>query len=333
MLETKTVPDALCAVRADTPRDEEYASLREAGFRDLAYGRLYEGHVNAVQLIARYGTDEQRSAMALDVAAGLLFGVWNTQDGTGVRISSHDAGGVVLAGRKTFCSGAGRVARAIVTARYADDGLQMLLVPMECVDVAIDSSFWRPLGMEASESFAIDFSGCRLSAAALVGPRDAYMREPWFSAGAARFVAVQTGALERLVTELASFLIAMQRNGDPIQAARLSSCVVHARTAVLWTTACAQAWASFDDDGEAEPLHEIVDAARVAVENAALALADAIERAVGARGLLEPQPFARALRDLRMYLRQPAPDAAVARVASAEFARAFLRSHETLQQS
>jgi hypothetical protein len=36
------------------------------------------------------------------------------------------------------------------------------------------------------------------------------------------------------------------------------------------------------------------------------------ERCVGARGLLQPEPFERLHRDLTHYLRQPAPDAAVA---------------------
>lgn len=53
-----------------------------------------------------------------------------------------------------------------------------------------------------------------------------------------------------------------------------------------------------------------VDAVRLATEDACLALLEACERAVGARGLLEPWPFSRLIRDLRMYLRQPAPDAA-----------------------
>ena len=36
------------------------------------------------------------------------------------------------------------------------------------------------------------------------------------------------------------------------------------------------------------------------------------ERCVGARGLLRPEPFERLHRDLTHYLRQPAPDAALA---------------------
>ncbi|GAC1629279.1 MAG: hypothetical protein NVS4B5_20310 [Vulcanimicrobiaceae bacterium] len=44
--------------------------------------------------------------------------------------------------------------------------------------------------------------------------------------------------------------------------------------------------------------------------------------AVGARGLVAPQPFAELLRDLQMYLRQPASDAIVQRVGHAAFAAA-----------
>ena len=57
--------------------------------------------------------------------------------------------------------------------------------------------------------------------------------------------------------------------------------------------------------------------ARTVVERAAL---DCIERAircVGAKGLVEPEPFAALVRDLQMYLRQPAPDAALQRVGRA----------------
>ena len=50
--------------------------------------------------------------------------------------------------------------------------------------------------------------------------------------------------------------------------------------------------------------------AREVTEDACLLACEAVERAVGARGLLAPHPAERLLRDLRMYLRQPAPDAA-----------------------
>jgi hypothetical protein len=36
-----------------------------------------------------------------------------------------------------------------------------------------------------------------------------------------------------------------------------------------------------------------------------------VEESVGARGLLRPHPVERIVRDLTLYLRQPAPDAAL----------------------
>jgi hypothetical protein len=301
-------------------RREEHVRLRAAGARDLAWGRLYEGHVNALQLIARLGDGAQRARAEADVAAGRLFGVWNTQAADGVRIAVADAGGVTLAGRKTFGSGAGRVARAVVTAAWPDGSSQLAVVPMDRVAVTIDRSFWRPFGMEDSDSFAVDFSGVRLRPADLFGAPDDYERQPWFTAGASRFVAVQTGALEALVADFAAFLQRRAQHEAPLQLERLGECAVDARTAVLWTDACVAAWESYDaapEPADEARLHATVDAARHAVERVALAIAERVERGVGARGLLEPEPFARRVRDLRMYLRQPAIDATLLRVARA----------------
>jgi alkylation response protein AidB-like acyl-CoA dehydrogenase len=299
-------------------RQAEHDLLREAGAHDLAWGRLYEGHVNAIQLVARLGDDAQRQRAEADEARGLLFGVWNTQAHDGVRIATADADGVTLTGRKTFGSGAGRVARAVVTAAWPDGRSQITLVPMDDVEVGIDPSFWRPYGMEDSDSYAVDFAGVRLRRDALIGAPGDYERAPWFTAGASRFVAVQTGAIERLVRDFAEFLARRNYAEDSLQLARLGECVVDARTALLWTNACVAAWLDYDaephDDIEAQ-LNATVDAARNAVERIALAIMERIERGVGARGLLESEPFMRRLRDLRMYLRQPAIDATLLRVA------------------
>jgi alkylation response protein AidB-like acyl-CoA dehydrogenase len=304
-------------------RRAEHDRLRAAGARDLAWGRLYEGHVNALQLIARCGTDRQRERAAADVAAGRLFAVWNTQADDAVTIASAGERGVTLAGAKTFASGAGRVARAIVTARRSDGAVQMTLVPMDRVRVAIDPTFWRPYGMEASDSFAVDFTGVRLEPDDLIGAPDAYERMPWFGAGASRFVAVQTGAIDQLTRDLAAFLRRRGQHDDPLALERLGECAVGARAASLWTDACADAWTRYDatpSDANEAALRDVVDAARYAVERIALDVCERVERGAGARGLLETEPFARRLRDLRMYLRQPAIDATLLRVARAAIA-------------
>lgn len=299
-------------------REAEHDYLRIAGAADLAWGRLYEGHVNALQLIGRLGSERQRLRAEHDVAHGRLFGVWNTEAADGVRAMAVDSGGVTLAGRKTFASGAGRVARAIISVGWTEGPPQLAVVPMDLVDVTIDRSFWRPYGMEDSASYAVDFTGVRIQRDELLGTGGDYDRSPWFTAGASRFVAVQTGGTEQLVADFGAFLRRREAHADPMQLSRFGECVIAARTALLWTNACVEAWKRYDGaPGEIaeRELLVTVDAARSAIERSALDVCERVERGVGARGLLETEPFARRLRDLRMYLRQPAIDATLLRVA------------------
>jgi alkylation response protein AidB-like acyl-CoA dehydrogenase len=301
-------------------RRDEYERLRRAGADDLAWGRLYEGHVNAIQLIARLGTTAQRECAERDVTCGMLFGVWNTEAADGVRVAHAGDGGITLAGRKTFASGAGRVARAVISIAWQHETSQLAVVSMDRVRTTIDRSFWKPLGMETSDSFAVDFTGVHCDRDTLLGAPGDYERSPWFTAGAARFLAVQTGGIERLVSDFSAFLRRRDQHADPIQLTRFGKCVVAARTAGLWTRACLDAWMAYDE--APRPANEsdlllTVEGARGAVERCALDVLDRVERGVGARGLLESEPFARRIRDLRMYLRQPAIDATLLRVARA----------------
>jgi alkylation response protein AidB-like acyl-CoA dehydrogenase len=53
---------------------------------------------------------------------------------------------------------------------------------------------------------------------------------------------------------------------------------------------------------------------RTTIEQAALDVMKNAERCLGSRGLLPPEPAERIIRDLRLYLRQPCFDAALAAV-------------------
>jgi hypothetical protein len=52
----------------------------------------------------------------------------------------------------------------------------------------------------------------------------------------------------------------------------------------------------------------------LAIERICLDVMERVTRGVGARGLLPPATFSKQLRNLTMYLRQPAPDQALAEV-------------------
>jgi alkylation response protein AidB-like acyl-CoA dehydrogenase len=305
-------------------RTSELEALRTVGRRDASLGRIYEGHLNGAQLVARYGTPEQRHDLAADIEARHVFGVWNTQDADGVRIEAA-RDGFTLHGAKTWASGAGSITRAIVTGAWPDGTSQMCLVPMDRARVEIDRSQWRPIGMEASESFRVDFAGTSLASKDLLGRPGDYGRQPWFFGGALRFLAVQTGVVERLTAEAAAYIVEQKRESDALQLVRAAEMRVALRTCLHWLRAGATAWTAFDaeeSETNAAAVLDIVDMARVAVERAALDVIEAAVRSVGARGLLHPVPIAGLVRDLQMYLRQPAPDAVLMRVGATAFREA-----------
>lgn len=288
--------------------------LRLIGHGDLALGRLYEGHVNALGLVARYGTDAQRRRAAADAQADHLFGVWNTDPaGGGLRLRA-DGDGIALEGAKILASGAGFVSRALVTARRGEgDPPLMVLVPLAPGERA-DLSGWRAQGMRASATGVVDLSGLVLPADALVGGPDDYHREPFFSAGAWRFLAVQLGGIEAVFDAWRAHLVRTDRGGDPHQLARLGEGAIAVEGARLWVARAARV--ASEADLPAARAVAFVNLARLAVERAGLDAMRLAQRSVGLQAFLGHHPLERLVRDLGTYLRQPAPDRALTAAAA-----------------
>lgn len=145
--------------------------LKHIGRGNLATGRIYEGHVNALGIIRTFGTAEQLVQAAEDARDHhRIFGVWNAEHPqNGLKIQPIGNGKYRLEAGKYFTSGAGYVNRPIVTGRLPEGGWQMCLVPMDQVQAKIDASWWQPLGMESTISAAIDFGGIELGEDALIG--------------------------------------------------------------------------------------------------------------------------------------------------------------------
>ena len=55
-------------------------TLRSIGSGSLPLGRLFEGHVNALELVLRYGNRDQIEMFGGEAREGKLFGVWNTDE-------------------------------------------------------------------------------------------------------------------------------------------------------------------------------------------------------------------------------------------------------------
>ena len=288
--------------------------LTHIGRGSLPVGRLYEGHVNALLLMQMFGTPEQQRGWAGDVREhGRLFSVWNTEAEDGLRVIPLDSGHFRLEGAKTFASGAGHVARPLVTGALPDGGWQMCIVPTERVRPAVsDPSFWQPLGMRATASVRLDFTGIEVEREDLLGAPGDYYRQPVFSGGGVRFCAVQIGGAQAILEATRACLRGMGRTDDPYQRARVGQMATLAEAGRLWLRGAGECCDR--PGGDAAQVVEYAHMTRAAVEEICLEVMRLAERSVGARGLLRPFPFERLHRDLTLYLRQAGADAALAHV-------------------
>ncbi|MGI4874967.1 MAG: acyl-CoA dehydrogenase family protein [Janthinobacterium lividum] len=293
--------------------------LYHIGRGNLAVGRLFEGHVNALLLIRCFGSSTQLARYAADAHAGHFFGVWNTENpADGVRLETYGAG-YRLRGAKTFASGAGHLTRPVLTGALPNkQGWQLLVLDATAQPPTLDPSFWRPLGMRATASFRADMTGLQVGASDLLGRPNDYYRAPWFGGGASRFAAVQLGGAAAVLNETRRFLRRLGRTDDPYQRQRLGELLALHETGQRWlrgaaATAALPATASeVLSTARLDAIGAYVGLLRGTVENSCLRTLQLAERCVGARGLLQPEPFERLHRDLTHYLRQPAPDAVLA---------------------
>ncbi|WP_233150768.1 acyl-CoA dehydrogenase [Sphingomonas mollis] len=280
--------------------DALLAALRLVGRGDLSVGRLFEGHVNALALFGWYATAEQHAWLTKQLDRGAWFGVWATEPPPGVRIAT-DAGESRLQGAKHFASGAGGINFAIVTAQ-PDTGPRRIVIAPANDPARTDLSAWRVRGMRASCSGRYDLSDLPAGPVETIGAAGDYDRDPRFTAGAWRFLAVQLGGIEALVIETRKGMSENAR-ADPIQRARFADAVVAARTAGLWVREAAIRAMREDVDAPA-----FVQMTRGIVERAGLDVIEAASRLLGTRSAFDGVRADKIIRDLSLYLRQGGPD-------------------------
>lgn len=276
------------------------------GAGDLSAGRIFEGHVNSVWLIERFGNKATRAVAREALDGGAIFGVWNT-DAPGAPLGLLDGH---LMGKKNFASGVDGLSHAIVTVPQPQ-GRLMILVRLK--DLTVDRTWWRPVGMRASGSHVVDFTGVAVSSPFIVGEPDDYITQPWFSAGAIRFLAVQTGGIQSIAAIAIDHLRTTNRVDNPYQGHRLARMGAAVQTCLFWLDYCARLWNHTEQDPTAAAQAQLMAAAngaRGVIEQLGLQVLTDAEQAIGAAGMISPHRFERVMRDLRTYLRQPNPDGA-----------------------
>lgn len=283
-------PDALMAL---------LRLLHAVGRHDLPLGRLFEGHVDALQIVARYGTPAQRAVSEAAAREGAAFGVWNADLPGEPLVVDGDR----LSGGKAFASGAGLLSHALVSVDR-DGRRQLLLLDLARTSPAVDRSWWRVTGMQRSETHLVRWKDAPIPPDAWIGAPGAYIREPFFSGGAIRFAAVQAGGIAGVVDRVRDHLVAHDRHRDAIQRGRLADLFGAAQAAAGAVRHAAQRWSVEDIPATLA----LVAAARAAVYSAGETVLTLAQAAVGVQAMFVDHPLAGQLTDLTVYLRQPAPD-------------------------
>lgn len=298
------------------PAAAELELVRRVAAADGSVGRIFDGHLNAVERLAVQGPPRLRERELAAVRAGeLLAGVWGG-DPTGAEGEPATvlAGprGEVLRGVKTFCSGAGGLDRAAVLAR-AEHGGPPLLVWVDAGDgghVEVDTSWYRGRGLVASVSHRVVFHDAPVLAR--FGDPGAIAAQPWFGRDALRTAASWAGMADSAARAALAILAQRPARGvlEELAAGRILTAtgtidvwLAHAATAMD-----AGATGAGDADLGAAALH-----ARAAIAAGCRELLDEAARACGSHPFATAGTLDRARRDLELFLLQHRLDPLLAR--------------------
>ncbi|RKQ95708.1 alkylation response protein AidB-like acyl-CoA dehydrogenase [Kushneria sinocarnis] len=277
---------------------ERWRRLAGVAGCDLSLVKLYEGHTDALAILAEHGA----AALAVEQSR---WGMWAAEppfarvqlcapDGTPLTDEqTPDGGGVRLEGTKAWCSGATGVSHALLTA-WQGDHQRLVAVEMDQPGIEVTDTGWAALGMAPTASVEVRFHGAH---GLPVGPAGGYLERPGFWQGGAGIAACWFGGARRLGEILHARAL---RGGDAHLMAHLGAVdrALDTGAAVLRRAA---AWIDARPQADARL---VAIRTRASLEHMAEAVMHHCGHALGAGPFCRDPAFARFMADLPVYLRQ-----------------------------
>jgi alkylation response protein AidB-like acyl-CoA dehydrogenase len=294
------------------PYAEELALLRTVGAADAGVARIVDGHLNAVERLRVQAPPPLAGDELAAIARGeLRAGVWGADPGPGEGDPARLRGDVV-SGVKTFCSGAGGLQRALVLVRDGEGPpLAAWLDLTQPGTVEVDRVWFRGAGMLSSASHRVVFH--ETPVLAVLGKPGALTLQPWFARDAVRTAATWAGAADAAVEDALDRLAGRPGGGD-LEALAAGRLLTWQAAIGLWL---ARAAAVLDGEPEDQRAADVAAQARVGIADAARAILDEAERALGSRPGATGAALDRAARDLRLFLLQHRLEPILARTGAA----------------
>lgn len=280
---------------------ERFDRLTELGRTDLSLARLAEAHTDAVAILHEAGRTPP---------PGSSLGVW-AAEGPGSRLAATRCGDRLhLRGAKRWCSGAGIVTHALVTAHEGDRAILVLLpVGRERDGVTIHDDGWVSPAFTVTRTERIEVD-TTLPADAVVGPDGFYLDRPGFWYGAIGVAACWAGGIAGLADLLdptSPTPSKPSRDDSPMRLAR-------ARTrGEIWNLrAILHTAAERIDSGELADRPDeraaLALTVRHLVDRSADAVIHDVTRTLGPGPMAHDADLARRLVELQLYVRQSHAD-------------------------
>jgi alkylation response protein AidB-like acyl-CoA dehydrogenase len=286
---------------------EEWRILRAVAEADGSVGRIFDGHLNAIERVSVLAPEPLRTRELEAVAAGeLLLGVWGADpvpgEGPPACIVETESG-PVLKGVKTFCSGSTGLDKALVAVRRAEGTLGpplLAYVDLKGGGLEVDRAWFRGSGMRSSESHRVVFRGARVLA--VLGEPGELVREPYFARDAIRTAVTWAGIADLAVDATLETLAAKSayREPDDIVSLAAGRMLSTQKTIDRWLEHAAR---EADADPE-KSLASFSTELRATVAASCRKLLDEAANACGSHPFAIASPLDRARRDLEFFLLQ-----------------------------
>lgn len=267
---------------------DRWRTLAAVSASDLALAKLFEGHTDALAIMAELEPDEPSAAGS--------WGTWAAEPAFArVNIVDRHAGRVYLQGRKAWCSGAAILDRALVTAWDEQLQPQLVAVTLQQPTIRILDEGWQAVGMGSTASVDVLFEG---ALGRCVGAPGQYVDRPGFWHGGAGIAACWYGA----ACALAGYL--RQHCTQPYCDGHAQAHLGAVDAALCTARAALRETARWIDDNPRDSAQLPVRRLRAQVEVAVDSVLAHAGRALGATPFCRDSHFARLAADLPVFVRQ-----------------------------
>lgn len=289
-----------CARELGSDSTAYLRTLMSLGAGDLSVARVVEPHLDALAILSQAGI----------AADGGVWGVYAAH-GPGHRLEAvADGGRWSLSGTKPWCSLAGEIAHAVVTAHTSATTTRAFAVSLRHPGVTHPRQPWVPRGLSRIRSTTTQFAQVPAEA---VGDGEWYLRRPGFAWGGIGVAAVWLGAAHALLQTLADS--AGRREPDQIALMHLGRADITVHAATLALGDAARAIDAGEATGRAGPV--LADRVRSICAATLEKLVTITGHALGPAPLTADDEHARRIADATVYVRQHHAERDLARLGGA----------------